>query len=104
MQLTDKVIFASILIVSTQLTRLIPVLFEEKIGRVIQKESLKSLINDVLFMLLIFYCFRDLAFNSEYYLRLVVGLYIFVIQYKYEKNLLSIFTGTFFYMLGRYLI
>lgn len=104
MQLMDKLIYAGILIVATQLTRILPVLFEDKIGRFVKDDFLKSIINDVLFFLLICYCFRDMSFNSEYFLRVGVSLYVFLMQFKFEKTLLSIFSGTIIYMLGRCLL
>ena len=102
MQTIDKFIFAGILILATQSTRILPVLFENKIGRLVKDDYLKAIINDVLFFLLICYCFRDLTFTSEYLLRISVALYVFIIQFKFEKTLLSVFSGTFLYMLGRY--
>lgn len=100
----DKAIFAVILIFATQLTRIIPVIFEGKISRFIKDETFKGIINDVLFFLLICYCFRDLSFTPEYYLRLSVALYVFLIQFKFEKTLISIFSGTILYMAGRYFL
>lgn len=104
MQLMDKAIFTTVLVLATQLTRIIPVLFETKISHIVKDESLKGIINDILFFLLICYCFRDLSFTLEYYLRFSVSMYVFLVQYKYEKTLLSIFSGTFFYMVGRYIL
>jgi branched-subunit amino acid transport protein AzlD len=104
MQLSDKAIFICILVAATQLTRIIPVVFEDKIGRFLKNEKLRGIINDALFFLLICYCYRDLSFTPEYYLRLGVALYVFIIQFKFEKTLLSIFTGTFIYMAGRYFL
>ena len=104
MQLMDKAIFAGVLIVATQLTRIIPVIFENKIGRLVKDESLKGIVNDVLFFMLICYCFRDLSFTAEYFLRIGVALYVFLIQFKFEKTLLSIFSGTLLYLLGRYFL
>ena len=104
MQAIDKVIFVSVLILATQLTRIIPVIFEQRLGRLIKDEALKGIVNDVLFFFLICYCFRDLSFDNEYYLRLCVALYVFLVQLKFEKTLLSIFSGTLIYMVGRYLI
>lgn len=101
MLLSDKIIFASILILATQVTRLIPLVFEDRVGRLIKDEGVKVAINDVLFFLLICYCFRDLAFDREYFLRIAVGLFVFALQYKFEKTLLSIFTGTLIYLVGR---
>lgn len=104
MQPTDKAIFIGILVVATQLTRLIPVLFENSIGNLVKEDSVKTIINDVLFFLLICYCFRDLAMTPEYFLRLGVAAYVFAVQFKFEKTLFSIFSGTAIYMTGRYLL
>lgn len=101
MLLSDKIIFASILILATQTTRLIPLVFEDRVGKLIKDEGVKVAINDVLFFLLICYCFRDLTFDREYFLRIAVALFVFSLQYKFEKTLLSIFTGTLIYLVGR---
>lgn len=102
MQLTDKVMFAAVLIVGTQATRLLPLVFENRMGGFIKDESVRSLINDVLFFLLIAYCFRDVAWTLEYALRVSTAVYVFVVQYKFGNTLFSIFSGTLLYMLGRY--
>jgi branched-subunit amino acid transport protein AzlD len=100
-QLIDKVVFATVLITATQITRLIPLVFEERIGRFIRDERVKTLINDVLFFLLICYCFRDLSMDREYFLRLGVAGYVFLVQFLFERTLLSIFSGTAIYLIGR---
>ena len=104
MLLTDKLIFSLVLIVATQTTRLLPLLLESKVENLIKSNSTKNGINDVLFFLLILYCFRDLTFTNEYFLRLAVSLYVFLIQFKYERTLFSIFSGTLIYMFGRYIL
>lgn len=40
-------------------------------------------------------------FDCPYHPFLSLELYVFFIQFKYEKTLISIFSGTFFYMVGR---
>lgn len=101
MQLSDKIIFAAVLIFATQVTRLIPLVFEDRVGKLIKDETVKVAINDVLFFLLICYCFRDLTFDREYFLRVGVALFVFALQFKFEKTLLSIFAGTLIYLVGR---
>lgn len=104
MLLLDKVIFAGVLITATQVTRVIPMAFEDKITKLVKKEAWRNIINDILFFLLILYCFRDLSFSAEYNIRVVVAILVFAIQYKYERTLVSIILGTSIYMAGRYFI
>jgi branched-subunit amino acid transport protein AzlD len=104
MLLLDKVIFAGVLITATQITRVIPLAFENKITKLVKKEAWRNIISDIMFLLLILYCFRDLSFSTEYYLRVVVAVLVFAIQYKYERTLMSIILGTSIYMTGRYFI
>lgn len=100
----NKIIFVSTLIVATQITRLIPMIFESQVSKFVKDEATKTLINDILFFLLICYCFRDFSFTPEYSLRIAVALYVFAVQFKFEKTILSIFSGTTIYMIGRILI
>jgi branched-subunit amino acid transport protein AzlD len=104
MQSIEKIAFVLILILATQLTRFMPLAFNGVIGRIVKNEDKKNILHEVLFFLLICYCFRDLSFTKEYYLRIFVSVYVFYVQLKFERTLLSIFSGTFIYMLGRYFI
>lgn len=100
----DKIAFATILIVATQVTRLIPLMLEKHIQKFMMSENMKTWITDIFLILLILYCFRDISYSSEYFLRLVVSLYVFIVQYKFERTLLSIFSGSIIYIVIRSLI
>lgn len=101
MLLTDKVLFSLTLIFATQLTRFIPLLFEQQIILFLKGEKIRNAINEALFFLLILYCYRDFSTSPEYILRGGVGVYVFLVQFFFGKTLFSISTGTFIYMLGR---
>lgn len=94
-------LFSLALILPTQLTRLIPLILESKAGRLISREDIRKRLNEIIFILLIGYCFRDTALTLEYGIRMTSAIIVFALQYRFEKTLVSIFIGTFLYMTGR---
>ena len=101
MTFLNKIQFISLLLLSTQSTRLLPLLMEKLPRFKSLSPSIKNeeVIKKMIFFLLVLYCYRDLSFENEYLIRLASGLMLTLIQYKTNKSLLSIFVGTFLYMI-----
>lgn len=100
----DKMFFVVSLVLSTQLTRFLPLIFKDLLSKLLKFEFIKDHLGDLIIFFLIIYCYRDFGQTHEYLLRVVTGIIVFFIQWKKENSLLSIFLGTAFYMLGRTLI
>jgi branched-subunit amino acid transport protein AzlD len=98
---TEKILYVFALITSTQSTRLLPLLMESKLGNLIKSEETRRKLNEAVFILLICYCFKDISATKEYGIRIASALIVMVLQYRFEKTLISIFTGTFIYMVSR---
>ncbi len=101
---SEKFLFIFLLVAATQATRLIPLIFENKLKFFFQNESVRYRLNDIMFFLLILYCFRDIKGTDENYLRVLSALIVFAIQFKTHKTLISIFVGTGIYIIGLLLI
>lgn len=99
MTLTEKIAFTLILIISTQLTRLLPLIFQKTFSNLFSHHFFKKNLTDLIIFFLIIYCYRDISTNPEYLIRIAVGIYAFVIHYFFEKTLLSIFSATAIYMI-----
>lgn len=100
----DKISFGASLIIATQLTRMLPLVFKDQLGRYFDFNFVKNHLNDLIILFLIFYCYRDFSWSSEFLLRVVVGSLVFAIQWYKNNSLLSIFLGTGLYMTGRVFI
>ena len=98
MNTLDKFIFSGTLIASTQLTRLLP-LFLNKHSSIKKILSTKTnLTSKIIFLFLILYSYRDLTLQSEYFARIVSGIFIGLLQYKIQNLFLSIVIGTCLYL------
>lgn len=91
-------LFSLTIILATQSTRLIPLLFEKRMEAFYEGNDFRKKINLVIYSLLICYCFRDFSLTEEYGLRIISAMVVMILQYFFEKTLFSIFLGTFFYM------
>ncbi|EQC43020.1 branched-chain amino acid transport protein AzlD [Bacteriovorax sp. BSW11_IV] len=98
MTITEKIAFTLILIVSTQLTRLLPLIFQKSFSKFFAHKFFKKNLTDLIIFFLIVYCYRDFSTNPEYIIRVAVGVYAFAIHYLFERTLLSIFSATAIYM------
>ncbi len=101
MDKSNMLLFCFALILPTQMTRLLPLIIESKVGKLIAREDIRKRLNEVIFILLIGYCFRDMALTKEYSIRIACAIIVLILQYRFEKTLLSIFIGTSLYMVGR---
>jgi branched-subunit amino acid transport protein AzlD len=101
MNLLEKTTFAVTLILSTQSTRLIPLVFKNQLLKFLNKDLIKNHLGDLIIFFLILYCYRDANLSLEYGLRLAIGCLVFGLQWWKENSLLSIFSGTALYMIVR---
>ena len=100
----DKISFATALILATQATRLIPLIFREQLEKLLNFGFIKNHLGDLIIFCLIIYCYRDFSFTNEYLLRLTVGMVVFTVQWVKGNSLMSIFLGTALYMGARIFI
>jgi branched-subunit amino acid transport protein AzlD len=91
-------LFPLTIILATQSTRLLPLLFEKRMGAFYEGNDFRKKVNFVIFSFLTCYCFRDFSLTEEYGLRIFSAIVVMILQYRFEKTLLSIFFGTFLYM------
>ncbi|MFY7994333.1 MAG: AzlD domain-containing protein [Bacteriovoracaceae bacterium] len=96
--------FIASLLLATHSTRLLPLVFKRHVSKLLNKRFFKNHLGDLIIFFLIIYCYRDFGITSEYLLRLTMGAIVFIIQWKKDSALLSIFLGTGFYMLGRIIV
>lgn len=101
MTTNEKIIFISIIVFSVQSTRLAPLLLPTRVRNVFKNEELNEKINKFIFFALILYCYRDFSSSPEYFLRIGMGIFVFILQYYLKRTLLSIFLGTAIYMVIR---
>jgi branched-subunit amino acid transport protein AzlD len=80
---------------------MIPLIFEKQLEKILNFEFVKDYFGDIIILFLIFYCYRDFSLSGEYLLRVVIGFFVFFIQWSKENSLMSIFLGTGIYMVGR---
>lgn len=101
MNLIEKTTFAVTLILSTQSTRLIPLLFKNQLLKFLDKDFIRNHLGDLIIFFLILYCYRDANYSVEFGLRIAIGCLVFCLQWWKGNSLLSIFSGTALYMVGR---
>lgn len=101
MILSEKIIYILIIVSVVQSSRLLPLLVQNKVGGFLKDPKMSEKINRFIFIGLILYTYRDFSLSYEYLLRVAIGALVFFLQYKFNKLLLSVFLGTFLYMVLR---
>jgi branched-subunit amino acid transport protein AzlD len=93
-------LFSTALIIPTQLTRLFPLMLESKAEALLAKKFDHNKLSKVIFFFLIIYNFRDFSLSYEYGIRVLCGLLVMLLQFRFHLTLLSIFIPTILYILG----
>ncbi len=100
----DKIIFSIILISATQLTRFLPLILSDRIDKIVKKSKIQNQIGNIIIFGLILYCYRDVQMSAEFLLRVSTGIVAVILQWFIDSSLLSIFSATAIYMLGRHFL
>lgn len=101
MTFTQQIITLIVVVVATQCTRWLPLLFFRK-GAPPFIDYLGRIFPPAIFAILVVYCYRNVEFihsATHGFPELLAGVCVAIIQFRFKNMCLSILTGTILYIL-----